>query len=310
MRIASYYGDVQSVGRNDGNATYLTNVIRTHYSHIHFEHIAPWSDTRQYGAFDLNFMADWGEDALGLSDFTIPSPFAYWASDTHIDAAGYKYRLERARQSDFPFVAQKKAQELFSKEGVKATWLPHAFEPSVYQPGVWDGKKWLKAAPKKRYDIGFVGHLQDQKNHLGFSRIDALDRGYKHSKDIMWKRAFFEDAASVYNESKIILNCTIGDDIPMRWFEVMGCKGFLLTNSVPSGSDLFKPGVHYATFGSLKEMDEKIDYYLDHPEEREKIAEAGYKEVQAKHTFKHRLDKIFEVSGVMDKVMEKSNVAA
>jgi spore maturation protein CgeB len=80
----------------------------------------------------------------------------------------------------------------------------------------------------------------------------------------------------------------------MRVFEAMASGSMLLTNWIPTIEELFEDGKHLVLYRTPGEMIEKARYYIDHHDEREKIAAAGYHEVIAKHTFKHRVDKILE----------------
>lgn len=61
----------------------------------------------------------------------------------------------------------------------------------------------------------------------------------------------------------------------MRLFEATGAGGFLLTEHKEHISDYFQPGVEVETFKNSPEALEKIDYYLTHPDKREKIAQCG-----------------------------------
>jgi spore maturation protein CgeB len=49
---------------------------------------------------------------------------------------------------------------------------------------------------------------------------------------------------------------------------------------------------------SIGEMAEKIRYYLDHEDERKRIAEAGWQRMQKDHQWHHRLKAIFEEVGI------------
>jgi spore maturation protein CgeB len=49
------------------------------------------------------------------------------------------------------------------------------------------------------------------------------------------------------------------------------------------------------TYKTLDEMVEKAKYYLEHDNEREKIAKSGYEEFISKHTYRHRIEKILEI---------------
>jgi len=87
--------------------------------------------------------------------------------------------------------------------------------------------------------------------------------------------------------------------ISPRCYEIMGCGGFLLTNSRPELFDLFEDGTDLVTFESADDMSEKIRYYLDHENEREKIARSGWYAVR-EHTYANRAAEI--TSFVRDKL--------
>lgn len=253
---------------------------------LEVDHIYPTGDLSPFGTYDLNIHVDWGEDGLtGVLPYVpieTPHPFAYWASDTHINngKAGdsYPYRLSVAKRADFVFCAQKRAVEEMKRDGVSnPIWLPHAFEPQAY--------------PKfelltKRYDLCFVGHVNTK------NREDALDRMFREFPNFYYGQQLFEAAARKYAESKICFNISMEDDLIMRVFEVMGTGSFLLTNWVPSIEDLFEDGKHLVLYRTIQEAVDKAKYYLSHDEERIKIAEAGYEEVIKHHTIQHRVNVI------------------
>ncbi|WP_175560119.1 glycosyltransferase family protein [Butyrivibrio sp. YAB3001] len=96
----------------------------------------------------------------------------------------------------------------------------------------------------------------------------------------------------IFRNSKINLNMTmrgIQTGLPQRIWDVLACRGFLLTNDQSEITDYFIPGVHLETYSSRCEMKEKITYYLEHDEERIKIAKSGYEEVCSKHTITLRV---------------------
>lgn len=249
-----------------------------HKEIIEVDLIAPTGDLSPFGKYDLNLHIDWGEDGLtGVLPYQVmetPHPFAYWASDTHL---GYKYRLETARKADFAFVAQKRAQEEFKRDGVNAIWLPHAVEPQAYPK--------FDLATKK-YDVCFVGHVNSK------NREDALDRLFAEFPNFYYGQQLFEHAARKYAESKIVFNISMLDDLNMRTFEVMATGSLLLTNWIPTIEEFFQDGTHLALYRSEEEMIDKAKYYIAHDDEREKIAQAGYEAVMANHTIQHRVDRI------------------
>ena len=108
----------------------------------------------------------------------------------------------------------------------------------------------------------------------------------------------FEDSLKVYYSTKINLNITlrsIESGIPLRIFDIMSVGGFVLTNWQPEIPDLFEEGKEIVTFKTPEEMLAKVDYYLHHEKERQRIALNGYRKVKEEHTFEHRMDKIVSV---------------
>jgi spore maturation protein CgeB len=80
----------------------------------------------------------------------------------------------------------------------------------------------------------------------------------------------------------------------MRTPESLACKRLLLTEDVPAVRDHFEDGKHLVLFKTIDEAVDKAKYYLAHPEDRERIAEIGYKEFLDKHTYMHRTKHILK----------------
>lgn len=253
---------------------------------MEIDHIYPTGDLKPYGQYDLNLHVDWGEDGLtGILPYVpieTPHPFAYWASDTHINNGkqgdSYPYRLSVAKKADYVFCAQKRAVEEMKRDGVEnPIWLPHAFEPQAYPKG---------ENLTKKYDVCFVGHVNSA------NREQALDRLFSEFPNFYYGQQLFDEAAKKYSETKVVFNISMEDDLIMRVFEVMGTGSFLLTNWIPTIEEHFEDGKDLVLYRSLDEMVDKAKYYLAHDEERERIAQAGYEKVMKHHTIQNRVDVI------------------
>lgn len=83
-----------------------------------------------------------------------------------------------------------------------------------------------------------------------------------------------------------------------RNFEVPGCGGFLLTERLPHLERYFELEKEVGVYEGDDELVERIGYWLEHPDERAAVAEAGYRRVLAEHTYDHRFEEIFRVAGV------------
>jgi len=109
---------------------------------------------------------------------------------------------------------------------------------------------------------------------------------------------YYREMPLVFRYSKINLNMTlrsIETGIPLRCWDIMGSGGFLLTNYQEDFLKHFEPGVEFVYFTSEKDMIEKIEYYLEHDEERKQIAINGYKKVKEYHSYDLRLKEMFKI---------------
>lgn len=126
----------------------------------------------------------------------------------------------------------------------------------------------------------------DQFTHVGGDGDTGTIRGYALNK--------------TFANSKV----TVGDtlclnfDYPYYWsdrvYETLGRGGFLIMPRIKGLEDTFEDGKHmvlykYGDFGELKH---KIDYYLEHDDEREAIRKAGHELVTNNHTYKNRWEAI------------------
>lgn len=108
---------------------------------------------------------------------------------------------------------------------------------------------------------------------------------------------YWSEMPKVFRMSKINLNFTIPNiksGIPLRIWDVLGCGGFLLTNYQAEIPYYFKEGEDIVCFDSLEDLCEKVGYYLEHEEERKRIAWNGYRKVREKHSYIERIRTILD----------------
>jgi spore maturation protein CgeB len=86
--------------------------------------------------------------------------------------------------------------------------------------------------------------------------------------------------------------------VTMRVFDVLACGGFVLTEYTDTLTELFKIGDELDTYGSIEELQEKVEYYLNHPSLVYKIAQKGRERVLHDHTIYQRVKKMLEIAGL------------
>lgn len=103
----------------------------------------------------------------------------------------------------------------------------------------------------------------------------------------------------IYYLSKINLNITlrsIETGIPKRIFDVMSVGGFVISNYQEELEELFVPDEEIVLFHTPEELLKKVDYYLRHEEERNRIAQKGYLKVKECYTYPVLLKKMLEIT--------------
>lgn len=175
------------------------------------------------------------------------------------------------------------------------------------------------AASQCRYPVSFIGSRYGNRSEW-VSRL--RDRGidvacFGHG----WEQGAVvsEDIPKIMRESLISLNFGDSDlvmegflpsrsrQIKARVFEVPGCGGFLLTQPADDLDRYYTLGTEVATFDDLEESVRKINYYLTHPAERDRIAWAGHVRTRTDHTYEARFSQLFaEVPAILSKSRGRS----
>lgn len=105
-----------------------------------------------------------------------------------------------------------------------------------------------------------------------------------------------------YQTSKIAVgdSLCINFDYPHYWsdrvYETLGRGGFMIHPFIEGMQEHFEDGKHlvFFKFGDFDDLKSKIDYYLEHDDEREAIRKAGHEHVKANHTYKNRWQSILK----------------
>lgn len=113
--------------------------------------------------------------------------------------------------------------------------------------------------------------------------------------------AFLKEMNIFYQGEKIAtvnLNITARKwktGVPYDMLQVMGQGGFVLTNYQRGMEEFFTIGEDFAVYEDKQDMQKKIFYYLEHEEERKRIAFNGKKKVEELYKLEQRINDIFYV---------------
>ena len=139
-------------------------------------------------------------------------------------------------------------------------------------------------------DIGAIGAFEKERAesllHLAEHgiQVNVWGNGWGGMVDLHPNLAvkneflFGEDYSKAICATKINLNFLRKinrDEVTSRSVEIPACGGFMLGERTPRHLEFFEEGKEAEYFGSNREMLEKVRYYLENNEDREKIARAG-----------------------------------
>lgn len=104
--------------------------------------------------------------------------------------------------------------------------------------------------------------------------------------------AYYDEVPRLYPSCDINFNTTsmqMKGAVNQRVFDVPAAGAFVLTDWREQMDELFEPGKEIICYRDPGEVPELVRWWLDHPEARRKVVEAGRKRVLACHTWEARL---------------------
>lgn len=198
-----------------------------------------------------------------------------------------------------------------TKLGAKASvFLPCAADPLVHKPpehlSEEDGKLGADVlfmgtyAPEPRVEYmerlatdGFKVKIYGN----GWERLPAGSPLRKTSA-VQFRALYLDDMAKAMAASKIVIAFVRkhnDETLACRTYEIPACGAFMLHERTSKTGEVFVEGKEAEFFGSYEELRDKVRYYLEHPDERLRIAEAGRRKVvSGGNLFVDRVRKIVE----------------
>jgi spore maturation protein CgeB len=119
----------------------------------------------------------------------------------------------------------------------------------------------------KDLDVSFIGQLYGDR----LKKVKSIN----HKVSVISNAFAFKHSQTV-GRSKINLNFCTSEGPSNRVYKILASKGFLLTDDWKGRDEHFEDGKHFVIFKNIEDLNEKISYYLENEEERNKIAEQGH----------------------------------
>jgi len=202
-------------------------------------------------------------------------------------------RPNNAKRSVFAklWYVEKYAKLWMQKYEIENTiYLGMAANPYIFHP----------IKNNKIYDVGFLGQQYGERGYWlevirKFCKKNKFNYYFPlgHGSKLFWS---FKDINRFYNQTKINLSFAPkeppGRIVNLRTFEICMSGNFQLMQYTPCVEEYFEIDEEIVCWRNKKELFEKIIYYLENEDEREKIAKKGYQKAINEHTWSKRLEKL------------------
>lgn len=193
--------------------------------------------------------------------------------------------------TDAVFTADGGNETRFKERGVNHYWLP----PGVVKRDCYLGE----VRDEYRTDVGFVGAEGYHPEYSFRGELLQFLRSIYGSRFRVFQGIRGKTLNDLYASIKVVVgdSCFGGSDYYWsdRVTETLGRGGFLVH---PECRGLRIPGLVTFAPGDLGELQDRIDYYLVHDEEREFLRRAAHAWVRENETYHNRMDRLLRTMGV------------
>jgi len=176
-------------------------------------------------------------------------------------------------------------------------------ENLIYEGMAANSYRFYPMEADKIYDVSFVGQHYGERGYWlnlisNFSKKKNLNVNFPlaHGSKMYLS---FKDINEIYNQSKINISFAPKENpgriVNLRTFEICMSGNFQLMQYTPCVEEYFEINKEIVCWENKKELFEKILYYLENEDEREKIAKNGYEKAIKKHTWSVRFEKIYSI---------------
>jgi hypothetical protein len=235
-----------------------------------------WVDSKPQTNIVL-FM-DWGRfDSQYLNKNLVP---AFWIQESGDDPQNFERNSPKADRFHFTITPDKQCAEAYKNKGINAEWINHFADTAVQFPMNLE-PEYVAVTSRGKGGSEFLDYLTNWAE-------GAI--GNRNGMDVVEHTRFL-------NSGLIVIQNSRHKEITRRIFEAMACGKMVLTDNLPLETglkDMFIDGEDIVYYDDMFDCIEKMNYYNENEEERERIAYNGMAKVIANYTQIQVVDKLIE----------------
>lgn len=233
-----------------------------------------WVDSKPQT--DIVLFMDWGRfDSQYLNKDLVP---AFWIQESGDDPQNFERNSPKADRFHYTITPDKQCAEEYKKRGINAEWINHFADTAVQFP--------MNLEPK---------HVAVTTRGVGNSEF--LDYLYRWSEGAVGNRNGLgpKEHTEFLNSGLMVIQNSRWKEITRRIFEGMACGKMVLTDNLPPETglrDMFADGEDIVYYDDMFDCIEKMNFYNENEEERERIAHNGMMKVLHNYTQIQVVDKL------------------
>ncbi len=235
-----------------------------------------WIDSKPQT--DIVLFMDWGRfDSQYLNKDLVP---AFWIQESGDDPQNFERNSPKADRFHLTITPDKRCAEEYSKRGINSLWITHFADTKVQFPMNLEP---MHVAVTSR-GIGNSAFL-DYLTHWAEGAV-----GNRNGLDAKQHTEFLNTGLMVIQNSR-------WKEITRRIFEGMACGKMVITDRLPEEtglSEMFVDGEDIIYYDEMFDCIEKMNYYNENEEERERIAHNGMMKVLHNYTQVQVVSKLIE----------------
>ena len=235
-----------------------------------------WVDSKPQT--DIVLFMDWGRfDSQYLNKDLVP---AFWIQESGDDPQNFERNYPKANRFHYTITPDKQSAIEYRNRGINAEWVNHFADTAVQFP--------MNLEPK------YVAVTT-----RGFGNSDFLDYLTNWAEGAIGNRNGLgpKEHTEFLNSGMMVIQNSRWKEITRRIFEGMACGKMVLTDNLSPETglrDMFIDGVDIVYYDDMFDCIEKMNFYNENEEERERIAHNGMMKVLHNYTQVQVVDKLIE----------------
>ena len=248
---------------------WLVDIIKTNDTDL-----KSWVDSKPQT--DIVLFMDWGRfDSQYLNKDLVP---AFWIQESGDDPQNFERNYPKANRFHYTITPDKQSAIEYRNRGINAEWVNHFADTAVQFP--------MNLEPQ------YVAVTT-----RGFGNSEFLDYLTNWAEGAIGNRNGMgpKEHTEFLNSGMMVIQNSRWKEITRRIFEGMACGKLVLTDNLPAETglrDIFIDGEDIVYYDDMFDCIEKMNYYNENEEERERIAHNGMIKVLHNYTQIQVVDKL------------------